>query len=93
MNVGELVKLLAQFSDDTPVILSADSEGNSYSPLADGDECLYEAYEPHSWYMERIYLTHAQLDEYLNSDNTHGYTEEDRAPEDAILALVLWPIN
>ena len=35
MKVKELKKLLENYPDDHDVIMSCDSEGNSYSPLAD----------------------------------------------------------
>lgn len=89
MNVGELKDLLSQFPDNIPVLLSSDSEGNSYSPLSDGAEHLYD---PRSrYYIEQVYMTNAELDEILASDNKYGYSEEDRAPEGSISAVVLWP--
>lgn len=80
---------MSEYPKDTPVILSSDSEGNSYSPMSDVEECLYDPDTTH--YIERIYLIPAQLDAYLNAEKTRGYTEEDRAPENAITAVVLWP--
>jgi hypothetical protein len=41
--VGELREKLKQFPDDTPVIMSSDAEGNSYSPLAGVHAAHYEA--------------------------------------------------
>lgn len=41
--VGELSDLLASFPRGTRIILSADSEGNSYSPLASAGEGMYRA--------------------------------------------------
>lgn len=89
MNVGELKDLLNQFTDDTPVILSSDGEGNSFSPLYEGGEHLYD---PNSrYYIEEVYITNEELDEILAGPNKSGYSEEDRAPEGSVPALVLWP--
>jgi hypothetical protein len=38
MTVKKLKKLLAGLDDNTPVLMSRDSEGNSYSPLSGYDE-------------------------------------------------------
>lgn len=89
MNVGELKDLLNQFTDDTPVILSSDGEGNSFSPLYEGGEYLYDP--KYRYYIEQIYPTNEALNEILAGPNKNHYCEEDRAPEGSVLALVLWP--
>lgn len=44
MTVGELKQVLEDVSDDMPVILAGDAEGNWFSPLADFDSnLLYES--------------------------------------------------
>jgi hypothetical protein len=92
MNVGELKDLLNQFTDDTPVILSSDEEGNNFSPLYGGEEHLYDPDATHSpYYIEQVYMTNEELDEILAGPNKSHYSEEDRAPEGSISALVLWP--
>lgn len=92
MNVGELIGFLSQYSKNTPVLLSSDEEGNSYAFLSDVEEMMYKpdaTYSP--YYIEQIYMTHERLDAVLAENQSLGYTEEDRAPEGAITAIVLWP--
>lgn len=89
MNVGELKDLLNQFTDDTPVLLSSDGEGNSYSPLYQGGEHLYDP--DFRYYIDHVYMTNEELDEILAGTNKYGYCEDDRAPEGSVSALVLWP--
>lgn len=88
MTVGELKNLLAQFNDDAPVILSIDGEGNGYSFLSDGAEYLYDPSDRR--YIEQVWMTHEELDVEITKEN--GYTEEDRALEGAVSAVVLWPL-
>lgn len=38
MKISELIAKLSQFPQDAEIIISSDSEGNSYSPLVDFDE-------------------------------------------------------
>ncbi len=84
VTVGELKKMLSEFSDDLPVILQEDSEGNGYSPLHGADEAMYVPERP--WYGE-VYMTNEQVDE------DPRYSDEDRPPEDAIKVVVIWPVN
>jgi hypothetical protein len=42
MTVKELRDVLHAYPDGLPVVLSKDSEGNSFSPLADHDAGIYE---------------------------------------------------
>lgn len=85
MTVGELRQFLNSYPDELQVIISTDGEGNNYSPLAGADEALYVAET--SWYGE-VYMTNAQVDGAPNY-----YTDEDRAPEDAVGVILLWPVN
>jgi hypothetical protein len=80
MTVGELIEKLSQYPDDMPVILSIDEEGNGFNPIYVVEESMWFS----SWGEEQIY----PLDKYIGFD---GYTEEDRAPEGSIRAVVLWP--
>lgn len=41
MTVKELKKLIKSLPDEMLVVLQKDSEGNGYSPLAGGDNCIY----------------------------------------------------
>lgn len=46
MNLGDLRQFIAEngdLSDDMPVILQEDAEGNGYSPLSGAEEGWYEA--------------------------------------------------
>lgn len=85
MNVEELRKFLESYPDDVEIILQKDSEGNGYSPLDGADEAMYVAET--AWSGE-AYMTDAQIDTHLS-----GYTDEDRAPEDAVRVIVLWPVD
>ena len=43
MTVKELIEQLSEYPEETQVILSADSEGNSFSPLSEGfTPCEYD---------------------------------------------------
>jgi hypothetical protein len=46
--VGRLKARLAEFPDDTPVIMSKDAEGNGYSPLSGVYPARYEATSTYS---------------------------------------------
>lgn len=81
MNVRELREALTNISDDALVILSSDPEGNVFAPLQYAGESMYVAETP--WRGE-IYV----MEKYLGAG---GYDEEDRAPEEAVKVLVLWP--
>lgn len=62
MTVKELMELLKTYSEDTLVVLSEDSEGNGFSPLADHCSAMYIAESTWSGYIE------ADGDEEENSD-------------------------
>lgn len=70
---------------DTPVILEKDAEGNGYSPLAGLAEAMYKAET--TWSGE-AYATNAEVD-----DPASRLTDDDRAPEGAVTAVVFWPTN
>lgn len=80
MTVGELKKHLASIADDRIVVLSRDSEGNQYRPVAlDGyGEAGYIASIPDGWYGS-----------VTNPDDPPGYWDG----REQVPALVLWPIN
>ncbi|WP_327385097.1 hypothetical protein [Streptomyces sp. NBC_01207] len=87
LTLDSLRALLAEFADlpgDTPVILQKDGEGNDFSPLAGGDRAMYLA---DTAYSGEAYPTA----EEVAADPQ--YTEEDEAPEEAVLAVVLYPVN
>lgn len=81
MNLGELKALLAgmnRLPDDTPVIIQKDSEGNGYSPLAGGESSWYVADNTYSG--EAYPMPQDENDDQVNLD-------------DAVTAVVLWPVN
>ena len=97
MNLGELKALLAgleRLPDDTPVILQKDSEGNGYSPLSGGEPAWYIA---DSTYSGEVYLMPQDEDEDGDEDEDEdGDEDEDDDqidPDDAVPAVVLWPVN
>lgn len=87
MDLASLRAQLAELDDlpgDTIVILSKDSEGNRFSPLADLDTGLYDAET--TWMGDR-YMT----DE--DREATGQPDEYPKAPESAVPAVFLWPTN
>ncbi|MFI6938847.1 hypothetical protein ACIBI4_06215 [Streptomyces sp. NPDC050418] len=69
---------------DTPVILSKDAEGNRFSPLVEVEHAMYLA---DSTYSGERYISEA---ERLAKPDPEEYAE---APEDAVPAIFLWPVN
>lgn len=84
MTVDELIEILKGMPGSHKVVMSKDGEGNGFSPLAVAEESMYEA---ETTYGGEIYLTDYQI------EHDPMATEEDRAPEDAIPVVVLWPVN
>lgn len=87
LTLATLRARLEEFRDlpgDTPVVLQKDAEGNGFSPLAGADESMYLA---DTDYSGEVYMTSAQV------AADPSYTEEDEAPEDAVHAIVLWPLR
>lgn len=89
MNAKELRELLADVPDDTLIVLSSDAEGNKHSPLADASNALYGA---ETTWSGDVYLTNEELDAEIATGDD-GWSEEDRAPDDAVPAFVLVPVN
>lgn len=69
---------------NTIVVLAQDGEGNGFSPLAEVETAMYDA---DSTYSGERYMTEEQREESGQPDE---YSE---APEDAVLAVFLWPTN
>jgi hypothetical protein len=84
LTVGQLKAALADVPDEIEVILSRDEEGNGFSPLAQIDDGLYE---PDSSYEGMVWVPDSAI------GSPQGYTEEDRAPEEAYAVITLWPTN
>ncbi len=78
MTVKELKEQLDKFDDNTIVILSRDSEGNSYSPILTVEDGM-------SYRDGEIGIT-----ELTEEDEENGYAEED-VMRDGEKCIVLWP--
>ena len=93
MTLDDLRKALASFArlpGSTPVILQKDAEGNGYSPLAGGEEAMYL---PLSDWSGEVHLTPEGLAEKLAESNSLYDEEDDAPPEEAVRAIVLYPVN
>ena len=77
MTIAELKEYLNQFNDDDVVIMSKDAEGNSFSPLSDGESGRYIAET--TWSGE-FHDSTAALNGWINED-------------DGIGSVCLYPIN
>ncbi|WP_086778032.1 hypothetical protein [Streptomyces griseus] len=87
VTLAALRALLEEFSDlpdDTPVILQKDVTGERVSPLAGAAEAMYVDDVEGS---AEAFMTPEQI------AADPAYTEEDEAPEDAVRAIVLWPLG
>lgn len=82
--VGDLMDWLEGQPRDRIVVMSSDAEGNSYSPLADVEECMYLA---DSTWSGETFMTPEQR---AGLDDPSYY---DEAPDDAVRAVVLGPVN
>ena len=92
MTLEELRKTLASLDHlpgSTPVILQKDAEGNGYSPLAGGEEAMYL---PLSDWSGEVHHTPEEF-AVLLEDPDSGYDEDDAPPEEAVRAVVLYPVN
>ncbi|MFI5867172.1 hypothetical protein [Streptomyces sp. NPDC051546] len=87
MTLADLRTAIAEFAhlpEDTIVVLAKDSEGNDYSPLDGLDHSMYHAAT--QWSGAR-YMTETARQAQRDPDD---YT---KAPDDAVLAVFLWPTN
>lgn len=87
LTLADLRSQLAAFDhlpDETPVVMSKDGEGNGYSPLAELSPGMYLAET--TWSGEH-YPTEEQIAAEANAD------EHEHAPDDAVHAVFLWPVN
>lgn len=83
MKVKKLIKLLLKENPEAFVVMSKDSEGNSFSPLASLHSCGYRADSTWSGEIGLLELT--------EKDIKNGYTEEDII--DGEPAVCFWPTN
>ena len=86
MKASELIEILQQFPD-REIVLSSDSEGNSYSPASSYATGAYVPGSP--WYGEFYMEPHELTDEARKQ----GYDEDDVAHGDYTPCIVLWPTN
>lgn len=86
LTVGELKEQLKDVPDDAIVVLSSDSEGNNYSPLADGYTSYYE---PECTWMGTVYNKYS----YKEDEDYKTMYEENIKDGTAVKCLVLFPIN
>lgn len=85
MNVKELRDLLLTLPDDMEIILSKDSEGNNFSPLADyGDNSIYI---PETTYSGLVY------DDVWTAEDACMDEADWQKHLDNPRVLVLWPTN
>lgn len=84
MKVGELKALLAGVDDDREVVMSRDSEGNGYSPLAQvDDESTYRA--------DSTWAGEVGPEAITDEMRAQGWTDEDMVG--GVPAVVFWPTN
>lgn len=83
MTVAALIKLLSKEDPKRIVVLSADSEGNSYSPLSGAGTAAYVA--------DSTWSGSIGLEKLTPALKKQGYTDEDVL--DGKPALVLYPTN
>lgn len=85
MNVGELLDFLGNQPRENEVVLSSDSEGNSYSPLQEVN-AAYFSIDENEVYDERM-IKEEELDDSDESDIFY-----EKAPSDAKSVVVLYPV-
>lgn len=87
MTLAELraqLRALENLPDSTLVVLAKDAEGNRFSPLCEAESGMYLA---ETTYSGEHYLTEEQRQAEDEPD------EYSQAPDEAVHAVLLWPIN
>lgn len=84
MKVIELIELLKTLPEDTQVILSKDSEGNSYSPLS--SVAVDMVYVPETTWCGEVYSITED-----DKDEDHWDEEEWEELKNKPKCVVLWP--
>ena len=84
MKVSRLKELLAQCNDNDDIIMSSDSEGNSFHPLSEEGVSI----GVYAWDGECY--AEIGLRELTPELEKEGYSEDD-VIEDGIPCIVLWP--
>jgi hypothetical protein len=88
MTVRDLLQALQGCDLDTLVVLSADGEGNHFSPLSEADTDTFAYVAENAWSGE------IGLRELTEDLQRKGYSCEDVVdPQDGAPAVVLWPTN
>lgn len=84
LTVADLQAALATLPSDTLVVLAKDAEGNGFSPLVSALPAMYAAETTWSgeWYPTE--------EQRLAEDDPDDYSP---APDNAVPALFLWPVN
>lgn len=89
MTVDELRQFLVDLPDDMIVVMSSDSEGNSYSPLA-GGSTDYRYLADSTWSGSLVNPDDPDdYDDFFYSDDDDYEDYED----ESVPCLVLWPTN
>jgi hypothetical protein len=83
ITVEKLIKELQQMDPKRIVVMSKDSEGNSFSPMADLGECSYAE--------ETTWSGSIGLEKLTEKDRKAGYSEGDVVKGKP--AVCLWPTN
>jgi hypothetical protein len=89
MTVAQLRAQLADLPDDMPVVMAADAEGNSHSPLECAEQAMYVA---ETTWSGDVYCTNEELAQKMAEPNS-PWTADDAAPDDAVRVLLLGPVN
>ena len=87
MNVKNLKELIKDLPDDMEVIMSKDSEGNSFTPLCEID--ANNVYDPNieGWEVNPYYITWSAEEACLDEE------EWERLKNEGQTAVVFWPTN
>ncbi len=83
MKVRELIELLEEEDPEAEVVLSRDSEGNDYSPVAEVDDGVYEA---ETTWNGQFYSNPGEDMDAAQEADWHEVRENPQA-------LCLWPTN
>lgn len=85
MKVVDLIAFLNTVDPDNEIVLSSDSEGNNFSPLADASIGIYEADTSCSGYIFDVSWT--AEDAGLEQDQWQDILDSNKR------SVVLWPTN
>lgn len=83
-DLRRIVRDLGHLPDDMPVVMSKDGEGDAHSPLDSVKEGMYLAET--TWSGEH----------YMTEEQRQGMSDPEDynpAPEEAVRAVFLWPVN